>query len=74
MRIEDTDRNREVDGSTEDIIKMMRWAGLDWAEGPGSNHGENEGPHGPYYQSQRLDIYDKYAKQLLEVSKNYFTY
>ena len=51
MRIEDTDRNREVDGSTEDIIKMMRWAGLDWAEGPGSNHGDSEGPHGPYYQS-----------------------
>ena len=36
LRIEDTDRNREVDGSVDDIIKMMRWAGLEWAEGPGS--------------------------------------
>lgn len=36
LRIEDTDRNREKEGSIEDIIQMMSWAGLDWAEGPGS--------------------------------------
>ena len=36
MKYMDTDRNREVDGSVDDIIKMMRWAGLEWAEGPGS--------------------------------------
>ena len=36
LRIEDTDKNREVEGSVEDIIKMMKWAGLEWIEGPGS--------------------------------------
>ena len=54
LRIEDTDRNREVQGSVEDIIEMMKWAGLKWDEGPGSSH---EGSFGPYFQSQRLDIY-----------------
>ena len=48
MRIEDTDRNREVEGSVEDIIKMMRWAGLNWKEGPGSG-APNDGPKGPYF-------------------------
>jgi len=53
LRIEDTDRNREVEGSIDDIINMMRWAGLDWAEGPGSNQTktDSQGPHAPYYQS-----------------------
>ena len=36
LRIEDTDKNREVEGSTEDIINMLKWSGLDWDEGPGS--------------------------------------
>ena len=67
LRIEDTDRNREVEGSVDDIIKMMKWAGLEWKEGPGSG-APNDGPKGPYFQSQRLKIYDKYAKTLLEVS------
>ena len=71
LRIEDTDRNREVDGSVEDIIKMMKWAGLEWSEGPGSGK-LNDGPKGPYFQSQRLHIYDKYAKTLLEVRFDHF--
>ncbi len=36
LRIEDTDKNTEVEGSTEDIINMLKWSGLDWDEGPGS--------------------------------------
>ena len=50
LRIEDTDKNREVEGSIDDIIKMMQWAGLKWAEGPGSG-AQNDGPKGPYLQS-----------------------
>ena len=50
LRIEDTDKNREVEGSIEDIIKMMNWAGLTWDEGPGSIASLKgaDGPHGPY--------------------------
>jgi glutamyl/glutaminyl-tRNA synthetase len=48
LRIEDTDRNREVEGSVDDIIKMMKWAGLEWNEGPGSGVA-NDGPKGPYF-------------------------
>jgi len=48
LRIEDTDRNREVEGSVDDIIKMMRWAGIEWKEGPGSGL-PNDGPKGPYF-------------------------
>ena len=47
LRIEDTDKNREVEGSIDDIIKMMKWAGLEWVEGPGSG-AKNDGPKGPY--------------------------
>ena len=36
LRIEDTDKNREVEGSTDNIVEMMKWAGLEWDEGPGS--------------------------------------
>ena len=59
LRIEDTDKNREVEGSIDDIVNMLRWSGLSWDEGPGSafeaqNKGKLEGfkalgPHGPYY-------------------------
>lgn len=59
LRIEDTDKNREVEGSTEDIVKMMQWAGLDWAEGPGTD--KLKTPDGQsYFQSERLPIYHKY--------------
>jgi glutamyl/glutaminyl-tRNA synthetase len=48
---------------------MMKWAGLDWSEGPGNKNSEisGDGPRGPYIQSERLKIYDKFAKTLLEV-------
>jgi glutamyl-tRNA synthetase len=48
LRIEDTDKNREVDGSIEDIVSMLKWSGLSWDEGPGSLAG---GDFGPYVQS-----------------------
>ncbi len=66
LRIEDTDRERYVEGSVEAILDGLRWLGLDWDEGP-----EVGGPCGPYFQSQRLEIYQKYAYQLLESGKAY---
>lgn len=60
LRIEDTDQKREVAGGTENITNTLAWLGLTWDEGP-----LVDGPHKPYLQSQRLDIYKKYAQQLL---------
>lgn len=61
LRIEDTDKEREVAGSIEHIIKSLSWLNIDWDEGP--NIG---GPHNPYLQSQRLDLYKKYAQILID--------
>jgi len=61
LRIEDTDQKREVEGGTANIIESLKWLGLTWDEGP-----EVGGPFAPYIQSQRLDIYKKYADELVE--------
>ena len=61
LRIEDTDKEREVKGSIAHIIESLKWLGIDYDEGP-----DIDGPHAPYIQSQRLEIYKKYAKILIE--------
>lgn len=61
LRIEDTDKEREVEGSIEHIQESLKWLGLTWDQGP-----EVNGPHAPYIQSQRLDLYKKYANILIE--------
>lgn len=61
LRIEDTDQKREVEGGTQNIQDTLQWLGLTWNEGP-----DVGGPHAPYIQSQRLDIYKKYAQELYE--------
>jgi len=66
LRIEDTDRNRYVEGAVENLIKTLKWVGLNYDEGP-----DNGGEYGPYYQSQRLDIYKAHAKILLEQGNAY---
>ncbi len=66
LRIEDTDRTRYVEGAVEDFIRMFEWAGIDYDEGPGK-----DGGYGPYYQSERLDLYKKHAEQLLEQGHAY---
>ncbi len=66
LRVEDTDRARFVEGAVEDFIHMLNWAGIEIDEGPGK-----DGGYGPYFQSQRLDIYRKYADQLLNEGKAY---
>jgi glutamyl-tRNA synthetase len=60
LRIEDTDRNRYVEGAEQRIIDILRWFGLEWDEGP-----DVGGPLGPYRQSERTDLYREYAAQLL---------
>ncbi len=69
LRIEDTDRNRFVPDSLTDIMTSLRWLGLDWQEGP-----EVGGEYGPYFQSERLDIYHQYAEQLIAEGKAYYCY
>ena len=66
LRIEDTDQNRYVEGATELILETLTWLGLDWDEGI-----EKGGDHGPYYQSERRDIYHAYARKLLESGRAY---
>src|SRR3989338_7147705 len=66
VRIEDTDRERYVEGAVENLLKTLSWAGFDFDEGPGK-----EGPHGPYIQSERLDIYKKHAEELLKFGHAY---
>jgi len=61
LRIEDTDKEREVAGSIEHIIESLKWLGINWDEGP--NIG---GPNAPYLQSERLDSYKKYAQILID--------
>lgn len=60
LRIEDTDKAREVAGSIEHIKESLRWIGMDWDEGP-----DIDGPHGPYIQSQRLNLYKSYGEKLI---------
>ena len=61
LRIEDTDKEREVAGATEHILKVLNWVGISWDEGP-----DKGGPHAPYTQSERLDLYRKYAQILID--------
>lgn len=66
LRIEDTDKEREVEGSIEHIQKSLKWLGLNWDQGP-----DVGGPHAPYIQSERLSIYKKYAEKLTKAGHTY---
>ena len=69
LRIEDTDRKRFVPGAVENLIAALEWCGLEYDEGPGK-----EGAFGPYLQSERLDIYKKYALDLVDAGKAYYCF
>jgi glutamyl-tRNA synthetase len=69
LRIEDTDRNRYVEGAVEKLINSLKWAGLEYDEGP-----DVGGNFGPYMQSQRLDIYKKYAEELIANGHAYYCF
>jgi glutamyl-tRNA synthetase len=69
FRIEDTDAARDSQESYETLLEVMRWLGFDWDEGP-----EVGGPHGPYRQSERFEIYRDIAGKLLDSGRAYHCY
>lgn len=69
IRVEDTDQNRNVEGSIEMLLEALSWLGLDWDEGP-----DVGGPCGPYYQSQRLALYTEAADALIADGHAYRCY
>jgi len=69
LRIEDTDVERSSDDMVEGILDGLRWLGLDWDEGP-----KIDGPHGPYFQSQRLERYRATAANLVASGHAYYCY
>ncbi|HMS63956.1 MAG TPA: glutamate--tRNA ligase [Ignavibacteria bacterium] len=69
LRIEDTDQTRKVDGAVENLIKVLKTLGIEFDEGPVQG-----GDFGPYYQSQRLDIYKKYCDELLTNGHAYYAF
>jgi glutamyl/glutaminyl-tRNA synthetase len=69
LRIEDTDQKRNTPTAAQQVMTDLRWLGIDWDEGP-----EVGGPNGPYRQSERLDLYDKYTRQLLDEGKAYYCF
>lgn len=69
LRIEDTDQQRSTAASEQKIFDSLRWLGLDWDEGP-----DVGGEFGPYRQSERRDIYGKYAQELLDKGKAFKCY
>lgn len=69
LRIEDTDTARNVKGGARSQMDNLHWLGIDWDEGP-----DVGGKYGPYKQSERKSIYNKYIKQLLDEGKAYYSY
>jgi nondiscriminating glutamyl-tRNA synthetase len=69
LRIEDTDVERSTKESEAAILRDLRWLGLDWDEGPDAG-----GPCGPYRQSERLHLYESYAKELLGAGAAYYCF
>ncbi|HCE05618.1 MAG TPA: glutamate--tRNA ligase [Verrucomicrobiales bacterium] len=66
LRVEDTDEERNTPEAINVILEGLRWLGLDWDEGPASNDpaGDSVGDRGPYYQSQRAEIYARRVEEL----------
>jgi glutamyl-tRNA synthetase len=69
LRIEDTDQSRKVEGALENLIRTLKWAGLEYDEGP-----DKDGSCGPYIQSQRLPIYRKHALDLIQKGTAYYCF
>lgn len=69
LRIEDTDQKRYVPGAEAELMESLRWLGLTWDEGP-----DIGGPHAPYRQSERRQIYQDHARQLIEAGHAYYCF
>ncbi|HEX2187271.1 MAG TPA: glutamate--tRNA ligase [Longimicrobiaceae bacterium] len=67
LRVEDTDRERNVPGAEAGLLEDLRWLGLDWDEGP-----DVGGPHAPYRQSERTEVYREHAERLLREGRAYW--
>ena len=74
LRIDDTDAKRNVAEALQPIIDGFKWLGLDWDEGPTDDGTGSRGPHGSYFQSQRLDKYQAAVQTLLEKGLAYRDY
>ncbi|MEM7475031.1 MAG: glutamate--tRNA ligase [Planctomycetota bacterium] len=74
LRIDDTDADRNVAEALLPILDGFRWLGLDWDEGPTEDGTDSNGPHGPYFQSQRSELYKAAAAKLLKSGKAYRDY
>jgi len=70
LRIEDTDQTRTTKVFEENLLEDLRWLGIDWDEGPGGTGG----PHGPYHQTERLDLYRSALERLVSAGKVYPCY
>lgn len=70
LRIEDTDQNRFVPGAEDLIIDILKWLGITWDEGPVGD-GIEKGPYGPYHQTQRRELYHKWAMKLVDAGLAY---
>lgn len=73
LRIEDTDQKRSSNAASVGFLKDLEWLGIDWNEGPELD-GTSRGTHGPYFQSERLDIYNRHLEQLVEQGKAYYAF
>jgi glutamyl-tRNA synthetase len=69
LRIEDTDQKRYVPGAEKELIESLHWLGISWDEGPGVG-----GPNGPYYQTQRREIYQEFARKLIASGNAYYCF
>jgi glutamyl-tRNA synthetase len=69
LRIEDTDRSRYVEGAVDNLIETLRWAGLEYDEGPAKS-----GDAGPYIQSARISVYQEHAQRLIQEGGAYYAF
>ena len=74
LRIDDTDAKRNVTEALQPILDGFRWLGIDWDEGPTDDGTGSKGPHGSYFQSDRLEKYQAAAAQLIEQGFAYKDY
>lgn len=74
LRIEDTDSTRFVEGAEQYIIEALDWLGIGIDEGISLDAPNGKGPHGPYRQSERREIYHQYVKQLIDSGHAYYAF
>lgn len=77
LRVEDTDQSREVAGAVENLLKVLKWAGIEPDEGvclDSEGKASERGKFGPYTQSRRLELYQKYAQELVSAGKAYYCF